>query len=442
VTARASPQPDWNARLDHAADLRQAALAAVEPAAAVRRNLRREADSLLVGGERIELAPESRVFVVGAGKAGAAMAAAASAVLGPRLAGGCLAVPNLPAGSLPIEFVEAGHPIPNAGTLAAGQRIADLLAGTRATDLVLALISGGASALLELPVPGVTLDDLKATTQALLRSGATVVELNIVRKRISQIKGGGLARLAAPARLAGLILSDVVGDPLESIGSGPTVPDPTPPDEALAVLERYDLLQSIPPAVVKAVATQRSPITNPQLQITNHLIASNALAAQAAVERARALGFNAMLLSTFVEGEAREVGRVVAGLAKGLRRHHGHPLSPPACLVLGGETTVTVRGEGKGGRNQELALASAIALDGWERTLVMALATDGVDGMSPAAGAVVTGETAGRARALGLSPQAALAANDSYTFFNALGDAIVLGPTGTNVNDLIFICVY
>jgi glycerate 2-kinase len=438
-----APGPDWDERLAHAAGLRQAALAAVEPGAAVRRCLRLEGEALWAGNERLPLGPEGRVFVVGGGKAGVAMAEAARALLGSRLAAGCLAVPIVPDTDLaPLEFVAAGHPVPNSGSLAAGKRIAEILAEARPGDVALALVSGGASALLELPVPGVTLADLQATTQALLRSGATIVELNVIRRRLSQIKGGGLARQAAPARVAGLVLSDVVGDPLEAIGSGPTVPAAgAEPGEAERIVERYGLAESLPASVLEAIQAPSSPISDPHSPITNLIVGSNALAAQAAVGQARAYGFEALLLSTFVEGEAREVGRVVAGLAKGIRRQ-GHPLRPPACLVLGGETTVTVRGQGAGGRNQEVALAAAIALDGWERVMVMTLATDGVDGMSPAAGAIITGETAARGRALGLAARAALADNDSYGFFEALGEAVVIGPTGTNVNDLTFVCVY
>ena len=423
--------------------MRQAALAAVEPGAAVRRHLKLEPGRLFIGTSRsLPLASEGRVFVVGGGKAGAAMAGAAHSILGERIAGGCLAVPALPDFALaPIEFVRAGHPMPDDGSLAAGTRIAEILGETRPGDVVLALISGGASALLELPVEGVALADLQATTQALLRSGATVVELNTVRKRLSQIKGGGLARLAGPAQVAGLILSDVVGDPVKSIGSGPTVADTTDPGEARRIVERYGLEPSLPASVTQAIGAPPPPNFPPQSPVANVIVASNALAAAAAVEQARALGFNAMLLSTFVEGEAREVGRVVAGLAKGARRH-GYPLAPPACLVLGGETTVTVRGPGAGGRNQEVALAAAIALDGWEQVMVMTLATDGVDGMSPAAGAAVTGETAGRGRARGLNARAALDDNDSHGYLAALGEAVSTGPTGTNVNDLTFVCVY
>lgn len=441
--------PRWPDRLRDASELRRAALAAADPAEAVRRHLQYDAGAgeIVAGDARFRLGPESRVFIVGAGKAGAAMAQAARAILGPWLAAGCVAIPDLPGVDLaPIELIRAGHPMPDAGSLAAGRRIAEVLAGTHPADVVIALLSGGGSALLELPAAGVTLADLQATTQALLRSGAAIGEFNCVRKRLSQIKGGGLARLAAPATVIALIFSDVVGDPLDVIASGPTVPDASPPGEALAVLERYGLAQSVPSSVMGSLQSSREAVSLQPVGVQypathNLIIGSNTLAAEAAVECARALGFNVLLLTSFVEGEAREVGRVVAGLAKGVRRS-GHPMPAPACLALGGETTVAVRGSGTGGRNQELALAAAIALEGWERVLVMTLATDGVDGPTPAAGAIVTGETVARAQALGLSPLAALAANDSYTFFAALGDAIILGPTGTNVNDLTLICVY
>jgi len=311
--------------------------------------------------------------------------------------------------------------------------------------------------------------------------------VNTVRKHCSRIKGGNLARLAAPATLVTLVLSDVVGNPLDVIASGPTVPDPTTVADARKVLERYGIRPpSVPPMrgegktpSVLPMRGEEEPPSYPPAEVWEYgsmgegglretpkpgdpafervqhvVVGSNRLAALAAVEKARALGFNALLLSTYVEGEAREVAKVAAALAKGIRAH-GDPLSPPACLVWGGETTVTIRGEGKGGRNQELALAAALALDGWSGVLVMALATDGTDGPTDAAGAVVSGETVARARALGLAPRAALEANDSYPFFDALGKAppfsspphsqggglIRTGPTGTNVNDLLFVLV-
>jgi hydroxypyruvate reductase len=242
--------------------------------------------------------------------------------------------------------------------------------------------------------------------------------------------------LAAPASVISLILSDVVGDPLDIIASGPTVPDPSTASDAQAVLDRYGVQPARP------IPFQETPKPDDPAfrRVQNLIVASNRLAARAALDAARELGFNSLLLGTFIEGEAREVAKVAAGLAKAIRTH-GDPVSPPACLIWGGETTVTVHGEGKGGRNQELALAAAMALDGWPGVLLLALATDGTDGPTDAAGAIATGDTAHRARERGLQAQAALQANDSYRFFDALGDLLHTGPTGTNVNDLLFILV-
>jgi glycerate 2-kinase len=285
-------------------------------------------------------------------------------------------------------------------------------------------------------VEGLDLDDLQELTDALLRSGATINELNTVRKHWSSFKGGNLARLAAPAAVVTLVLSDVVGDPLDVIASGPTVPDPTTTADAQEILDRYSIWPGRP------VPFQKTPKPGDAVfeRVHHVIVGSNRQAAVAALERARQLGFNGLLLSTYVEGEAREVARVAAALAKGVRSY-GDPIPAPACLVWGGETTVTIRGDGKGGRNQELALAAALALEGWPGVMLVPLATDGTDGPTDAAGALVTGETVARARALGLDPLAALMANDSYTFFDELGDLIRIGPTGTNVNDLLFLLV-
>jgi len=451
-----------------AAELQQAALAAVEPGAAVRRHVRREGDTpvLRVADRRYDLSDYEHVFVVGGGKAAVPMTAAIADVLGGRLTGGIVVTKyghtrGWPVSGFRFQVIEAGHPVPDENSIRGAQAVADCVAHATERDLVLCLISGGGSALLTLPVPGLDLADLQALTGALLRSGATIHEVNTVRKHCSRIKGGNLARLAAPATLVTLVLSDVVGDPLDVIASGPTVPDPTTVADARKVLERYMIRPpsvpptrgeeeppSCPPAEVweygsmgEGMFWETPKPGDPAFERVQHVVVgSNRLAALAAVEKARALGFNALLLSTYVEGEAREVAKVAAALAKGVRTH-GDPLSPPACLVWGGETTVTIRGEGKGGRNQELALAAALALDGWPGVLVMALATDGTDGPTDAAGAVVSGETAARARTLGLDPRAALEANDSYPFFDALGDLIRTGPTGTNVNDLLFVLV-
>jgi hydroxypyruvate reductase len=342
--------------------------------------------------------------------------------------------------------------VPDENSVRAGQRISSLLADAREGDLVVCLISGGGSALATLPVEGVTLADLQALTDALLRSGATINELNAVRKHLDRVKGGGIARRAdaKSASVLALILSDVVGDPLDVIASGPTAPDSTTFADAWRVLEQRGLIETVPPAIRDHLRAgmrgdanaAETPKAGDVLfeRVQNVIVGSNRQAAQAAVMRAEQLGFNTMLLSTFVEGEARQVARVAAALAKEVARFD-QPVKKPACLVWGGETTVAVRGHGLGGRNQELALAAAIALDGWDGVLVEALGTDGTDGPTDAAGAIVTGRTLSRARALGLDATVMLADNDAYHFFASLGDLVITGPTGTNVNDLLFVLV-
>jgi glycerate 2-kinase len=430
--------------------IQHAALAAVEPGAAVRNHVQRQGDRLIVEGCTYDLATVERLWVVGGGKAATAMATALYTILGDRLTGGLVvtkyghANPDLDMG--PVEVVEAGHPLPDGAGVRGTRRMAELLTRTTERDLVLAVISGGGSALMTLPAEGLTLADLQETTNLLLRCGATIVELNAVRKHLSQIKGGGLARLAAPAPVVSLILSDVVGDPLDAIASGPLSPDPTTYAGAWAVLNGYDLLERIPPTVANylqagldgAIAETPKPGSPIFQGVQNVIVGSNRLAAEAAVEAACACGLNALLLSTFVEGEARQVARVAGALARELVSYD-RPVVRPACLVWGGETTVTVCGRGLGGRNQELALAAAMALDGLPDVLLVALGTDGTDGPTDAAGAIATGETLGRARSLDLDPAAYLADNDAYHFFDALGDLIRTGPTGTNVNDLLFI---
>ena len=432
--------------------IRDASLQAVDPGKAVRRFLRVEKGRLCVEQESWPLKQANRVLLIGAGKAALPMVEDASDILGPSLTAGIVVTKyGHSAGyTLPpvIQVIEAGHPVPDAAGQRGASAIERLLAGTTEQDLVLVLVSGGASALLPLPVPGVSLSDLQATTELLLRSGATIGELNTVRKHLSRLKGGQLARLAAPAPVVVLILSDVVGDPLDVIASGPTVPDPTTYAEAWDVVRRYRLETALPGSVSRrlrdGVAGQLPETPKPGdplfAGVHNCIIGSNRLAALAAVAEARRCGYRALLLTTFVEGEAREAARVAAALARSARVH-GDPLSPPACLVWGGETTVTVRGQGKGGRNQELALAAALALEGVPDVLLMALATDGTDGPTDAAGAIVDGGTAARARALGLDPLAALANNDAYPLLDAVGALLRTGPTGTNVNDLLVILV-
>ena len=433
--------------------VQRAALAAVEPGAAVRRQVQRQGERLVVGGQTYDLAAVERIWVVGGGKAATAMVAALYGILGERLTGGLVVTkygyvdPRLEAG--PVEIVEAGHPVPDEVGVRATRRMADLLAGSTGRDLVLAVISGGGSALLTLPATGLLLADLQRTTNLLLRSGATIVDLNAVRKHLSQIKGGGMARLAGQSPVAALILSDVVGDPLDAIASGPLSPDSTTFADAWAVLQRYGLVERVPQAVRERLQAGRegrlsdTPKPGAALfrRVHTVIVGSNRLAAEAAVEASRAWGLNALLLSTFVEGEARQVARVAGALARELAGYD-RPVRRPACLIWGGETTVTVRGEGKGGRNQELALAAALAMEGVPGVILVALGTDGTDGPTDAAGAVATGGTVIRARSLGLDPAAHLEDNDAYPFFDALDDLIRTGPTGTNVNDLLFLFAF
>jgi hydroxypyruvate reductase len=437
-----------------------AALAAVEPGAAVRRWMRRAGDQLLVGQHAYDLSRYDRVFLVGAGKAGVPMAHAAAEALDDRLTGGVVVVKEGYTGGLQLagapqsaiynlQLVEASHPVPDERGLAAVRQMSAMLAGLTERDLVITLISGGGSALLTLPIAGVGLADLQVLTALLLRSGASINEINQLRKHIDQVKGGGLARMIAPATLAALILSDVVGDPLDVIASGPTVPDSSSFADAYAVLERYNIVATTPPSILDhlrrglaGMVAETPKAGEPCFdRATTSVVGSNAQAAQAAVAAAQAEGFNTLLLTTYLQGEAREVGRVLAAVGRELATH-GQPLPRPACIVVGGETTVTLRGAGIGGRNQELALAAVADLAGLADIGLITLATDGGDGPTDAAGAVVTGATLDQARRAGLDAAAHLARNDAYPFFAALGDLLRPGPTHTNVNDLALICAF
>ncbi len=428
----------------------QAALEAVDPATAVHRYLRREDDTLWVREVPYRLEPSTHVYVVGAGKAGAPMAQAVEEILGERITAGLV---NVKYGyTLPthvVELVQAGHPIPDEAGVNGARKVAVLLQDVSPDDLVLCLISGGGSALMTWPVEGLTLADMRALTDSLLRRGATINEINTIRKHLERLKGGGLARLACPARLVSLILSDVVGNPLDVIASGPTVPDTSTFVQAYQLLERYNLLPEAPPAAVAhlrrgsegAIAETPKP-GDPIFQRTqNVIIASNDHAARAAQRAAEALGFHALVLSTYVEGEAREVAKVLTAIAKEVSASD-RPTPRPACIIVGGETTVTVKGQGKGGRNQEMALMAAMRLGGFEDVAIACLATDGTDGPTDASGALADGNTVRRAAQLGLDPWEHLERNDSYPFFAALGDLLLTGPTNTNVNDLAFVFVW
>ncbi|HEY3188757.1 MAG TPA: DUF4147 domain-containing protein, partial [Solirubrobacteraceae bacterium] len=412
MTAREAALAIWRAALD---------AAAVEPL--VRSSLRRHGDTLACGPLTLDLRDVERVLVLGCGKAGAAMARAAESVLGDRIDQGLVVVKD--GYTLPtrvVELAEAGHPVPDGRGQAAAQRILALARSAGPRDLVIFLISGGGSALMPAPAPPVTLEEKGEVTRRLLGAGATIGELNAVRKHLSLLKGGQLARAAAPARVLTLLLSDVIGDPLDVIASGPTAPDPTTFADALDVLGRRGVLDRVAPAVTERLNAgargeiPETPKPDESLfgNVTHVVVGNHRLVVDAAAAAAARLGYAPWIASAALEGEARDAAGALVTQARSL--------PPRACLITGGETTVTVRGRGSGGRCQEFALAAALALEGDDGATVLAAGTDGTDGPTDAAGAVVDAKTAERGRALGLDPDRALDDNDSHTFLSATGD--------------------
>jgi hydroxypyruvate reductase len=416
----------------HAMAIFRAALAAADPSAAVREALaaRRDPDRY------------RRVFVIGAGKAAGTMARAAEKALGKRIAAGCINVKDGdPAKLKRIEVRACGHPVPDERGVAGARRILDLCNEARADDLVVCLISGGASALTPLPAEGIALAEKQETTKLLLACGATIHELNAVRKHISRFKGGRLASAAAPAHVLSLILSDVVGDDLDVIGSGPTAPDASTFATALEVIDKYGLRARLPANVRERLESGGDETPKPGSAVFRHveniIVGSNQKSLESAARKARDLGYRTMILASTIEGETRDVARMHAAIARQICVS-GQPLRAPACVVSGGETTVTIRGGGKGGRNQEFVLAAAIDIAGLENVLVFSAGTDGTDGPTDAAGAAADGNTTARSRRDAL---AALRDNDSYPFFADLDDLVITGSTGTNVMDLHLLMV-
>ncbi len=416
----------------HARTIFQAALSAADPAGAVERHLKRR-----------DFSRFRDIYVVGAGKAGASMAQAAERVLGRRIAAGLVNVKYGHTAKLRrIELNQCGHPVPDENGVAGAERIARMAAGAGKDDLVICLISGGASALMPLPAEGITLEEKQATTRLLLASGANIHEINSIRKHISRIKGGQLARLAAPARVESLMLSDVIGDNLDVIGSGPTAPDVSTFAGAVEILDRYGIRERVPASVRERIeqgargAIPETPKPDDPVfaRVRNTIVGSNRLALAAAATRARALGYRTLVLSSEIQGEAREIARMHAAIASEMART-GRPMKPPACVITGGETTVTLRGDGLGGRAQEFALAAAIDIAGVDNVVVFCAGTDGSDGPTNAAGAVADGQTLGR------KPDARryLDRNDSYHYFESLGDLVITGPTNTNVMDVCMV---
>jgi glycerate-2-kinase len=380
--------------------------------------------------------PRGRTIVLGAGK-GAARMARAFETLWPHPCEG-LVVTRYGHGTPTerIEVVEAAHPVPDAAGRAAAQRILDLARAAGPDDLVVCLISGGASALLSLPAEGLTLEDKQAVNKALLRSGAPIQEMNAVRKAMSAIKGGRLAAAAAPARVVTYLISDVPGDEPGVIGSGPTVAGGADPETALAILRRYEI--AVPEAVERAIRANAAPAALPAADL--HVLATPQMALEAAAAKARELGLAPVILGDALEGEAREVGRVLAGIAEQALRH-GQPAARPCVLLSGGETTVTVKGQGRGGRNVEFLLALTLQLQGRPGISAIACDTDGIDGSEDNAGAWADAATLAQGKAQGLAAGEFLAANDAYSYFAALDRLVVTGPTLTNVNDFRAILV-
>jgi len=391
----------------------------------------------------------NRIFLVGTGKASASMAEAIEKIFGGRITKGVITTKY--GHSLPLkktELIEAGHPIPDQKGIEGAKKIQILLNETGSKDLVIFLLSGGGSALLPLPADGITLEEKQEVTQLLLGCGADIKEINTIRKHISKIKGGWLARWAYPSTVIGLILSDVVGDPLDVIASGPTVPDPSTFEEAWEILKRYDLVREIAPSIQKhlllgkegKVEETPKPGDVAFEKVSQILIGSNILALWAAEKEASFFGLNTLILSSSIVGETREAARFHSAIAKEVISS-GHPIPRPACILSGGETTVTVKGDGLGGRNQEFALAGALEISGCEKVVILSGGTDGTDGPTDASGALADHTTVHRARSMGLDPRVYLENNDAYPFFKTLGDLLITGPTHTNVMDIRILLV-
>jgi hydroxypyruvate reductase len=393
--------------------------------------------------------PAGQLIVVGAGKASGAMAEAVEAAWGDRVNGGFVVVKD---GHLAptrrVRLVEAGHPVPDERGVAAAREILALASRAGDGDLVLALVSGGASALTPAPAPPITLADKQAVTRLLLAAGADIGQLNAVRKHCSLFKGGQLARAAAPARVVALLLSDVIGDPLDVIGSGPTAPDASTFADALAVLDQFALLERVPASVrarleggARGEITETPKPDDPLFdRVQNVIVGNNQVVVKAAVARAAALGCRPHVLTAALRGEARQAARDLVAVGRAVAEGRG-PVAPPACLIAAGETTVTVRGGGRGGRCQEFTLAAALEMDGAKEMVVLAAGTDGTDGPTDAAGAIADGESARRAREVGDDPRARLDDNDSHPLFVRLGDLVVTGPTNTNLLDVYLLVV-
>jgi len=426
-------------------DVFHAGVKAVDPCTAIEKYVRAAGDELDISGKTYDLSRYKRIFVIGAGKASAAMARSLEKKLEYRVTGGIVIVKY--GHQVPLKRIrvaEAGHPIPDESGIRATADIVSLLKDSDKNDLVIFLVSGGGSALLTYPLPGLNLSDIKEMTRILLESGASIQEMNVLRKHLSRVKGGRLARIALPSPLISLVLSDVIDDDLSSIASGPMVPDPSTFTDCLKILDKYNLRSRMPLPILEILdkgekgemeetPTEDDPVFK---QTQNVIVANILLALEEAKHRAESLGYNTWMLSSSVTGETRIAAQSQASFARKIKKKN-IPVKKPACLISGGETTVTVHGKGLGGRNQEFVLAAGLELDGEKDIAVLSCGTDGTDGPTDAAGAFADGNTIRRALELGMDAESYLNENDSYHFFQKLDDLILTGPTYTNVMDLM-----
>ena len=433
----------------HALEIFKAGVEAVDPIKLIKEAVDLKGHSLTVKESTFDLSSYENIYIIGIGKAAAAMAQPLENILGDFLTGGIIIVKY--GHTLPLKKIrifEAGHPVPDEAGYKGALECAGILQRSGNKDLLFFLISGGGSALFPYPVEGLTLADIKKTTALLLEAGADIQEINTLRKHLSRVKGGRSAQLAYPATLITLILSDVIGDKLDSIASGPTVPDTSTFADCMNIVEKYNIKDKLPSEVIAIfekgtygeIEETPKPGDSVFEKTYNLVIGNNLLALKAAQKKAEKLGYNSLILSSSVEGETRDAAKFHAAIAKEIL-NSGNPIKPPACVLSGGESTVTIRGHGKGGRNQEFVLAAAIGIAGMKNTAILSCGTDGTDGPTDAAGAIADGTTVTRAVNLGIDPAHYLKTNDSYHFFKRLNDLIITGPTYTNVMDLRIILV-
>lgn len=427
----------------------KAGIKAVQADATIRRNMRLDGEILKIGDAAYDLSSIEHIYVIGAGKACAPMAGQVERLLGKRITGGVISVKY--DHGVPLETIrvmEAGHPVPDENGVNAAEAIMKVVQKAGRNDLVICLLTGGGSALIPLPSKGITLEDKQAVTRSLLACGADIHEMNAIRKHLSRIKGGQLAKAVSPARMVTLVQSDVVGDDLDVIASGPTVPDTSSFKQCMEILERYHLFTKVPPGVrqhfengINGLVPDTPEKDEPFFrQMTTRIISSNQDALEACLKQAQKMGYHAFVLTSQIQGDNHTAAGIHAGIARQILTR-GQPLDVPACLLSGGETTLVLKGNGKGGRNQEAALKAALDIAGCYKTVMLFAGTDGTDGPTDAAGAIVDHETVERSAELGLNPVQYLAQNDAYHFFEALGDLLVTGPTGANVMDLNIVLV-